>query len=131
MSPQTTKAVAQRGDRFWKPVHGFDRIEHGIDIDCLQLVDQDDRRVARNRNVAHRQLDPEPVRQPQFCKGFGATTLLARRRLTLLDVERLQEVAGFNQDYLHLGGAPTEVRRYLDMLERERGEVQYPPHEPH
>ena len=40
-------------------------------------------------------------------------------RLTLLDVERLQEIAGFNQNYLHLGGAPTETRSYIDMLERE------------
>jgi CRP-like cAMP-binding protein len=49
--------------------------------------------------------------------------ILARRRLTLLDVERLQEVAGFNQDYLHLGGATTEVRSYIDMLERDRRAV--------
>ena len=48
---------------------------------------------------------------------------LAHHRLTLLDVERLQTIAGFNQDYLHLGGAPTEVRRYLDMLERNRREA--------
>jgi hypothetical protein len=44
---------------------------------------------------------------------------LAHRRLTLLDVETLQEIAGFNQNYLHLGGAPTETRSYIDMLERE------------
>ncbi len=48
---------------------------------------------------------------------------LARHRLTLLDVERLQEIAGFNQDYLHLGGATTEVRGCIDALERNRREV--------
>jgi hypothetical protein len=37
----------------------------------------------------------------------------------LLDVDRLQEIAGFNQNYLHLGGAPTEARSYIDMRERE------------
>jgi CRP-like cAMP-binding protein len=44
---------------------------------------------------------------------------LAHRRLALLDVERLQEIAGFNQNYLHLGGAPTETRSYINMRERE------------
>jgi CRP-like cAMP-binding protein len=44
---------------------------------------------------------------------------LAHRRLTLIDVERLQEIAGFNQNYLHLGGAPPEARRYIDIRERE------------
>ena len=34
---------------------------------------------------------------------------LTQRRLTLLDIERLQEIAGFNEDYLHLSGAPTEA----------------------
>jgi CRP-like cAMP-binding protein len=46
---------------------------------------------------------------------------LAHRRLTLLDVEKLQKIAGFNQDYLHLGGAPAEARSYIDMLERREG----------
>jgi CRP-like cAMP-binding protein len=46
--------------------------------------------------------------------------ILADRRLTLLDVERLEEIAGFNQEYLHLDGAPTEVRSYIDTLERNR-----------
>ena len=45
---------------------------------------------------------------------------LAGRRLTLLDIERLQEIAGFNQDYLHLGGAPIEVRGYIDARERDQ-----------
>jgi hypothetical protein len=39
------------------------------------------------------------------------------------DVERLQKIAGFNQDYLHLGGATTEVRSYIDTLERNPREV--------
>jgi CRP-like cAMP-binding protein len=46
---------------------------------------------------------------------------LTRRRLTLLDVERLQKIAGCNQDYLHLGGAPTEARSYIEMLQSGKG----------
>jgi hypothetical protein len=38
---------------------------------------------------------------------------LAHQRLTLLDVEKLQKIAGFNQDYLHLSGATAEVRSYI------------------
>jgi len=45
---------------------------------------------------------------------------LASRWLILRDVEKLQEIAGFNQDYLLLDGAPAEVRSYLDMLGRDR-----------
>ena len=46
----------------------------------------------------------------RILQGFRRDNLiaLARHRLTLLDVERLQKIAGFNQDYLHLGGATTE-----------------------
>jgi len=45
---------------------------------------------------------------------------LAHHRLRLCNVERLQEIAGFNQDYLLFGGAPGEVRGYIDILERKR-----------
>jgi CRP-like cAMP-binding protein len=46
---------------------------------------------------------------------------LMHRRLTLLDIERLQEIAGFNQDYLHLSGVPPEARRYIEIREDNRG----------
>ena len=57
----------------------------------------------------------------RIMRGFREDNLitLARRRLTLLDVERLQEIAGFSQDYLRFGGAPEEVERYLDRLEQD------------
>jgi CRP-like cAMP-binding protein len=48
---------------------------------------------------------------------------LTRRRLTLLDIERLEEIAGFNQDYLHLSGAPPEARRYIEVREHNRRNV--------
>jgi CRP-like cAMP-binding protein len=47
---------------------------------------------------------------------------LEQRRLVLQDAKRLQDVAGFNQDYLHLGGASADVVRYYDRLEAERAE---------
>jgi len=56
---------------------------------------------------------------------------LASRWLILRDVEKLQEIAGFNQDYLLLDGAPAEVRSYLDMLELDRRGVCESPHESH
>ena len=74
-----------------------------------------------------------PLTQVEFADTLGLTSvhvnrimqgfrreeliMLAHHRLTLLDVERLQEIAGFNQNYLHFGGAPEEVERYLDRLE--------------
>jgi CRP-like cAMP-binding protein len=61
------------------------------------------------------------VHMNRILQGFRRDNLitLALHRLTLLDVERLQEIAGFNQNYLHLGGAPTETRSYIDLRERE------------
>jgi hypothetical protein len=62
------------------------------------------------------------VHMNRILQGFRRDNLitLAHHRLTLLDVERLQEIAGFNQNYLHLGSAPTEARSYIDMRQRER-----------
>ena len=61
----------------------------------------------------------------RILQGFRRDNLiaLAHHRLTLLDVERLQKIAGFNQDYLHLDGATTQVRSYIDALERDRRQV--------
>ena len=42
------------------------------------------------------------------------------RVLNLLDVQGLQDRAGFNKEYLHLGGASSEVARYFDRLENEQ-----------
>jgi hypothetical protein len=61
----------------------------------------------------------------RILQGFRRDNLiaLAHRRLTLLDVERLQTIAGFNQDYLQLEGAPPEARSYIDRLERNSSEM--------
>jgi CRP-like cAMP-binding protein len=62
-----------------------------------------------------------PVHVNRILQGFRRDNLitLAHYRLTLLDFERLQQIAAFNQDYLHLGGAPAEVRSYINTLEHE------------
>jgi len=39
---------------------------------------------------------------------------LEHRRLELLDIDKLADIAGFNKDYLHLGPAPPEIIRHLD-----------------
>jgi hypothetical protein len=61
----------------------------------------------------------------RILQGFrqGNLIALARHQLTLLNVERLQKIAGFNQDYLHLRGATAEVRSYIDTLEHNRTEL--------
>jgi CRP-like cAMP-binding protein len=61
------------------------------------------------------------VHMNRILQGFRRDNLitLAHHRLTLPDFERLQQIAGFNQKYLHFGGAPTEARSYIDMRERE------------
>jgi CRP-like cAMP-binding protein len=58
----------------------------------------------------------------QRCRRDNLITL-THHRLTLVDFERLQEIAGFNQDYLHLSGAPSEARRYIEMREHNRRRV--------
>ena len=41
------------------------------------------------------------------------------RTLHMLNVAGLQKIGGFNQDYLHLDGATTELAQYFDALEQE------------
>ncbi len=47
---------------------------------------------------------------------------LEQRRLTLLDVVKLELIAGSTPSYLQLNATPDEVVRYLDDLERRRPE---------
>jgi CRP-like cAMP-binding protein len=49
-----------------------------------------------------------------------ALITLANRRLTLLDLERLQAISGLTSDYLKLASTPPEILRYFDGLERDR-----------
>jgi CRP-like cAMP-binding protein len=42
---------------------------------------------------------------------------LSNRMMTILDLGRLQAIAGFDSSYLHLGGAPEEVAEHFDRLE--------------
>ena len=60
-----------------------------------------------------------PVHVNRVLREFRERRLISmqHRMLELLDVNGLQAIAGFNKDYLHLGGAPPEVVRYFDELE--------------
>ena len=70
-----------------------------------------------------------PVHVNRVLQQFRRERLitLAQRRLVLRDIQRLREVAGFDDAYLHLAGAPAEMRRYLDRLERGRASPDPPP----
>jgi CRP-like cAMP-binding protein len=63
-----------------------------------------------------------PVHIKRILQGMRRDELiaLAHHQLSLRDVERLQEIGGFNQDYRLFGSAPAEVRSYIDKLERNR-----------
>lgn len=63
-----------------------------------------------------------PVHVNRILKEFrdAGFITIERRVLTLLDVEGLQDRAGFNKDYLHLGGASTEVIDYFNLLESKQ-----------
>ncbi len=54
----------------------------------------------------------------RILQEFRANALitLEQGKLTLRDIERLQGIAEFDQDYLQLAGAPRELRRYFDQL---------------
>ena len=55
-------------------------------------------------------------------KKFREEALIAvqNRLLHLLDVVSLQEIAGFNMEYLHLDGPSPEVARYFNQVEAEQ-----------
>jgi hypothetical protein len=61
-------------------------------------------------------------------QGFRRDELITldRRRLTLLDIERLQAIAGLTPEYLKLNSTPPDILRYLDALERDRAAVGRP-----
>ena len=63
-----------------------------------------------------------PVHVNRVLKEFRESGLITieRKVLSLLNVEGLQDRAGFNKDYLHLEGASDEVTRYFDSLENEQ-----------
>lgn len=63
-----------------------------------------------------------PVHVNRVLREFRERRLitLEQRTLSLLDVGTLQGIAGFNKDYLHFGGAPAEIARYFDRLDKDR-----------
>jgi CRP-like cAMP-binding protein len=65
------------------------------------------------------------VHTNRVLQGFRRDELITldRRRLTLLDIERLQAISGLTPEYLKLNSTPPEILRYFDDLERERGVI--------
>lgn len=79
---------------------------------------------------------PLPLTQPQLGDTLGLTPVhinrvlqqfrrdglvrLKQRHLTLLDIDRLMEIAGLDDSYLHLGGAPDYTQRLFDRLDQEQ-----------
>ena len=65
-----------------------------------------------------------PVHVNRILKEFRERRLIAmdNKMLDLIDVRGLQEIAAFNEDYLHLGGASDEVTRYFDGLDVKQRE---------
>lgn len=63
-----------------------------------------------------------PVHVNRILKEFRERRLIAMRQkmLHLTDVRGLRDIAAFNEDYLHLGGASDEVSRYFDGLDRKQ-----------
>ena len=62
-----------------------------------------------------------PVHVNRVMMEFRRHGLIAveQRMLRVLDTQRLQAMAEFNESYLNLGGASDEVARYFDRLERQ------------
>ena len=76
-----------------KPVGGLDGIERAVDIDVFELIDQDDRGIAKDRNVSRRDRQLQPVVRPVADRlhdpaGFGAVLahvgIVTRHRLQQL-----------------------------------------------
>ena len=63
-----------------------------------------------------------PVHVNRILAEFRTRKLISieHKMLSLLDVGGLEEIAGFNKNYLHLGGASEETVRYFDKLESAR-----------
>ena len=64
-------------------------------------------------------LGLSPVHINRVLKEFRRQGLIAteHKLLHVLDVAGLQEIAGFNKEYLHLDGPSPEVARYFSQLE--------------
>ena len=60
-----------------------------------------------------------PVHVNRVLRGFREQHLISmqHRLLRMLDVNGLQDIAGFSKDYLHFDGAPAETASYFGRLE--------------
>ena len=89
---------------------------------AVDLIDGDTIQLPLTQNELGDTLGLTAVHVNRILKEFRGMNLIAveQRKLSLLDTARLQELAGFNQDYLHLGKASSELTRYFDNLEGGR-----------
>lgn len=89
---------------------------------AVGLTDGDAFRLPLTQTELGDTLGLTPVHVNRVLKEFRKRGLIAmeHRRLNLLDVEGLQDIAAFNKDYLHLGGASSEVAGYFDRLENQQ-----------
>ena len=87
---------------------------------AIGLTDGDVFRLPLTQTELGDTLGLTPVHVNRILKDFRARRLIAleHRMMNLLDIEGLQEIAGFNKDYLHLTGVSEEVSRYFGDLER-------------
>jgi hypothetical protein len=65
------------------------------------------------------------VHTNRVLQGFRQDELITldRRRLTLLDLDRLQIISGLTQEYLKLNSTRSEILRYLDGMERDHARL--------
>ena len=63
-----------------------------------------------------------PVHVNRILKEFRQRGMITikRKMINLLDIEGLQDIAGFDKEYLHFTGVPDEVAQYFDDLERQQ-----------
>jgi CRP-like cAMP-binding protein len=92
--------------------------------------------VWRQQAIGHGQgaTIPLPLTQAELADALGLTPVhinrvlqdlrqrklltLQQRTLVLLDIDKMAEIAGFNRNYLHFGGAPEDVERFFEQREQ-------------
>ncbi len=89
--------------------------------DAIGLADNERFHLPLTQTELGDALGLTPVHVNRVLREFREQRLIAieHRILRMLDVDGLQEIAAFNKEYLHLGGASPEVTRYFDRLEEQ------------
>ncbi len=90
-------------------------------FDAIGLADNERFHLPLTQTELGDSLGLTPVHVNRVLREFREQRLIAieHRILRMIEVEGLQEIAAFNKEYLHLGGASPEVTRYFDRLEEQ------------